>query len=263
MTDGLHLAQLHRRHPLIGSLRHQTRSTHQLGPGIGMGWPEFPVTALVSGSVTRHFEPGERNGVREPMTKLVLSAAVAFTLAICSQAMPALADGAIVGLMSEEDTRILEEFDTRREAAIATAMGVSDEVAAGVLRQVLAGNVLSFDGGHDPSGDWRCRYIKLGEDPWVTVYSWFSCRIFDDGAGWVIQKTGGSQRSMGRLYDLPQERLLYLGALHYANEAPIWFGDDSARNQMAVLTRLEDGRMRLEFPAPLFESEFDILEFAP
>lgn len=197
------------------------------------------------------------------MTKFVLSAAVSFTLAICSLAMPTLADGAIVGLMSEEDTRILEEFDAHREAAIATAMDVSDEVTTRVLRQVLASNVLSFDGGYDPTGDWRCRYIKLGGDPGLTVYGWFSCRIFDDGAGWVIQKTDGSQRSMGRLYDLPQERLLYLGAMHYAYEAPIWFGDDPARNQMAVLTRLDDGRMRLEFPAPLFESEFDILEFAP
>jgi hypothetical protein len=197
------------------------------------------------------------------MTKFVLSAAVSFTLAICSSAMPALADGAIVGLMSEEDTRILEEFEARREAAISAAMDVSDEVATGVLRQVLAGNVLSFDVGYDPSGDWRCRYIKLGGDPALNVYGWFSCRIFDDGAGWVIQKIDGSQRSMGRLYDLPQERLLYLGALHYAYEAPIWFGDDPARDQMALLTRLDDGRMRLEFPAPFFESDFDILELTP
>lgn len=46
-----------------------------------------------------------------------------------------------------------------------------------------------------------------------------------------------------------------------AHEAPVWFGAAPARNQMAVLTRLEDGRMRLEFPAPLVESRFDILEF--
>jgi hypothetical protein len=197
------------------------------------------------------------------MAKLVLSAVVSFSLAICSPAMPALADGAIVGLMSEEDTRILEEFDARRESAIASAMGFSDEAATAVLREVLAGSILSFGDGYDPSGDWRCRYIKLGGNPALNVYGWSSCRIFDDGAGWVIQKIEGSQRSMGRLYDLPQERLLYLGALHYAYEAPIWFGDDPARDHMAVLTRLDDGRLRLEFPAPVVESDFDILELAP
>lgn len=67
---------------------------------------------------------------------------------------------------------------------------------------------------------------------------------------------------MGRLYRLSADRLLYLGALHDTDEAPIWFGEDASRNQMAVLTRLDDGRLRLEFPAPLAGSEFDILEFA-
>lgn len=197
------------------------------------------------------------------MKKLMSSAAVAFTLAICGLAVPTFADGAIVGLMSEEDTRILEEFDARRKAAVTAAMDGSNAAAAGVLRQVLAGNVLPFGDGHDPSGDWRCRYLKLGGDPALTVYGWFSCRIFDDGAGWIVQQIDGSQRSMGRLYDLPQERLLYLGALHYAYEPPLWFGHDASRNQIALLTRLDDGRMRLEFPAPLVDSEFDILEFAP
>lgn len=197
------------------------------------------------------------------MRELVLSVTATLALALWASAGPALADGAIVGLMSQEDVWVLEEFDARREAAIASAMDASDQTATAVLGQVLDGNVVGFDDGYDPSGDWRCRYIKLGGDPALTVYDWFSCRIFDDGAGWVIQKIDGSQRSMGRLYDLPQDMLLYLGALHYAHEAPMWFGDDPTRNQMALLTRLDDGRMRLEFPAPLVESDFDILELAP
>jgi hypothetical protein len=226
-------------------------------------WPEFPATALVSSAVKRHFALEEREGVRDYMRKLALTAAVSLTLAIFGPSTPALADGAIIGLMSEEDTRVLEAFDARREAAIATAMDGSNEGSTAVLRQVLAGEVLSFDDGYDPSGDWRCRYIKLGGEPALTVYGWFSCRIFDDGAGWVVQKADGSQRSMGRLYNIPREQLLYLGALYYAYEDPIWFGDDAARNQLALLSRLDDGRMRLEFPAPLVESDFDILELAP
>lgn len=178
-------------------------------------------------------------------------------------APPALGDGAIAGLMSEEDTRALEAFDVRRKAAIASAMASSDESSIGMLRQVLAGDILSFDDSYDPSGNWRCRYIKLGGDPALTVYGWFSCRIFDDGAGWVVQKVDASQRSMGRLYNIPREQLLYLGAMHYAYEDPIWFGDDPTRNQLALLSRLDDGRMRLEFPAPLVESDFDILELPP
>lgn len=180
-----------------------------------------------------------------------------------SMAQPAWSDGAIVRLMSETDTRILDEFEARRAAALARVHQAVDSAATAALDQLVSAQTLPFDDGYDPSGDWRCRYLKLGDDPALVVYDWFSCRIFDDGAGWVIWKTTGSQRSMGRLYRLTAERLLYLGALHYAGEPPLWFGQDPARNQLAVLTRLHDGRLRLEFPAPALESDFDILEFAP
>jgi hypothetical protein len=193
----------------------------------------------------------------------ISAAAASVMLALAGLAAPAHADGAIVGLMSEQDSQVLAEFDTRRATAIATATAFSDEAAVATLTQVLSGEVQSFDGEYDPSGDWRCRFLKLGGDPSLTVYGWFACRIFDDGAGWVLQKTTGSQRSKGRLYRLTDERLLYLGALHYGYEDPISFGDDPSRNHIAVLTRLDDGRMRLEFPAPLADSKFDILELAP
>lgn len=163
-------------------------------------------------------------------------------------------------LMSKEDARGLEAFDARREATIAAAMDGSEEGSTAVLRQVLAGEVLSFDEGYDPSDDWRCRYFKLGGEPALTVYGWFSCRVFDDGAGWVVQNVDGSQRSVGRLYNIPREQLLYLGAMYYPYEDPIWFGDDAARNQLALLSRLDDGRIRLEFPASLVELDFDIFE---
>jgi len=194
--------------------------------------------------------------------KLVSCSAFALLMSIVVMAAPALADGTIVGLLSDEDNRILAEFDTRRAAAITETTAGTDPVAAATLEQVLAGQVLPFDDGYDPSGDWRCRFIRLGGDPVLTVHEWFSCRIFDDGAGWVIRKTGGTERTMGRLYRLSEDRLLYLGALHHADETPIWFGEDPALDQMAVLTRLDDDRLRLEFPAPLGESGFDILEFA-
>lgn len=138
--------------------------------------------------------------------------AVALSLGLTVMAVPAFADGAIVGLMSETDSRVLAEFDGRWEAAIAATTDGVDAARVATLRQVLAGQVLSFDDGYDPTGAWRCRFLKLGGDPALTVYGWFSCRIEDDGAGWVIRKTDGSQRSMGRLYRLTEDRLRYLGA---------------------------------------------------
>ena len=195
------------------------------------------------------------------MGKRLAFQAIALLLSLVAIITPAFADGVIVGLMSETDSRVLAEFDGRREAAIAAATDGGEAAAVATLRQVLAGQVMSFDDGYDPTGAWRCRFLKLGGDPALTVYGWFSCRIADDGAGWVIRKTEGSQRSMGRLYRLTADRLLYLGALYYGHEAPRRFGEDPTRNQIAVLTRLDDGRLRLEFPAPLVESRFDVLEF--
>jgi hypothetical protein len=197
------------------------------------------------------------------MRKLFPAAAVVASLMVWTMGAPASADGAIVTLLSGDDAQVLDAFETRRAAAIVRASEVSDTAALATLTQVLSGQAVPFDDGYDPSGAWRCRFLKLGGDLALTVYGWFSCRIFDDGAGWVIHKTTGSQRSMGRLYRLSDDQLLYLGAQYFAFEAPIWFGDDPSRNQMAVLTRLDDGRLRLEFPAPLAESDFDILELSP
>jgi hypothetical protein len=104
---------------------------------------------------------------------------VALSLALLTVAPAAFADGAIVGLMSDEDRAVLAEFDQRRAAAISATD--PEAVADTTLAQVLAGQPLSFDDGYDPSGDWRCRYLKLGGDLDVKVYDWFSCRIFVTG----------------------------------------------------------------------------------
>ena len=81
------------------------------------------------------------------------------------------------------------------------------------------------------------------------------CDQFVIGNSRVAATATGLQRR------LRGDRLLCPGALHYAHEAPIQFGEDPTRDQMAVLTRLDDGRLRLEFPAPLVESRFYVLEF--
>ena len=179
-----------------------------------------------------------------------------------SFAAPALADGQVVELLSDADDAVIASFDTRRAAALAAVAANPDSTAKAALAAALSGDVLPFDEGYDPTGDWRCRILKLGRGEALTVYGWFTCRIFDDGAGWVLQKTTGSQRTMGRFYQLDEDRLLYLGALHYGYEDPLWWGDDPERDHLAVATRLDAGRIRLEFPAPLAESDFDILELA-
>ncbi len=174
-----------------------------------------------------------------------------------------LADGAIVSLLTPQDNIILNEFDARRSAAIEAAIQSADQKKINILNKVLTGTLRSFDEGYDPTGTWKCRYLKLGPEEQLVIYDWYNCKIFDDGASWVLKKTSGSQLFMGRLYRLTHERLLYLGSLHYAYEKPIAFGTNTQRKQMAMLMGLTDGRLRLEFPAPLLESTFDIVELVP
>jgi len=173
------------------------------------------------------------------------------------------ADGAIVRLLTAKDQLVLDEFAARRSSAIESARTIADEKKLSILNATLAGTLRSFDDGYDPIGKWKCRYLKLGLTEEVVIYNWYSCKIFDDGAGWILKKESGSQRFVGRLYRLTHEQLLFLGSLHYAYEDPIAFGADIKRKQVAILTSLTDGRLRLEFPAPLSESTFDIVELAP
>lgn len=91
----------------------------------------------------------------------------------------------------------------------------------------------------------------------------FMSSIHEVGAGWVLRKTTGSQRSMVRLYRLTWDRLSCPGALYDAYEDAVRFGDDPARNQIAVPLRPGGGRLRLEFPVPLAKSDFDMQELAP
>ena len=94
----------------------------------------------------------------------------------------------------------------------------------------------------------------------LTIYDWFDCRISDDGSGWYLVKTSGSQRTSGRFYDDGDARLVYLGTLHYSREKLIDYGKDPERDQVAYVFRTGPQEFRMEFPAPKFESKLDILE---
>lgn len=117
-------------------------------------------------------------------------------LALCL-AGPAVADGAIVRILTAQDRERLARLDATRTAAPADARsrGAPGDVA--VLDRVVSGRPLSVR-RTDLAGEWRCRTLKLGKAAGLVVYGWFRCRIVDDGAGWRLDKLTGSQRVSGR-----------------------------------------------------------------
>ncbi len=125
-------------------------------------------------------------------------------------------------------------------------------------------------------GDWRCRTLKLGGNfGGLTIYGWFKCRISIAEGGLYFEKLSGSQRTSGYLRPvypsngegLP-ERYIYLGAAHYGGDPKSKYGGPANRlrrvgenkDDPGILEALGRNWMRIGFPLPVFESEYDFLE---
>lgn len=174
---------------------------------------------------------------------------------------PAVADGDLAARMTARDKAKLADYEATRAKALAEARASGSAADVATLDSIMSPAPISVHGGVDLSGLWRCRTIKLGKtDPRLIVYGWFNCRISEDGAGPWLDKTTGSQRTKGLLYDASDTRMIYLGALYYSDEKPRLYGADPQRDQAAYVYLLSKDRMRLEFPAPEYESLMDVLE---
>jgi hypothetical protein len=183
------------------------------------------------------------------------------TLAVLQTMMaaPAVADGGVQKLMTAADkTRLGKYAETRKSALEEARAGDAVEFAAldALLRKPLL-STPDFDLG----GEWRCRTIKMGGISPLVVYDWFKCRVSDDGAGWMLEKTSGSQRTTGRFYDDSQQRMIYLGSFYVAQDQPSSYASGPDRDQVGYAFRTGEAEWRIEFPEPYYESKFDILEF--
>lgn len=118
------------------------------------------------------------------------------------------------------------------------------------------------------AGKWRCRTIKLGGLTPDVVYSWFNCRISHRDGGLFFEKVTGSQRVAGVLYPREEGGYVLLGALSVGNEpAHRYSGNHESAGAEAtpddavgVLTAIGGNRARIEFPYPVQESTFDVIE---
>ena len=197
-----------------------------------------------------------RHWVWQPMA---MRQALTVLLFLLSAVSAAQADGELDRLLSATDRSRLAQFDTSLEGALAEARAGGATADRTVLETVLSGKPLPLAEGYDATGLWRCRTIKLGGSLPLTVYGWFKCRIRDDGDGGWLEKLTGSQRTRGRLYTVSATRLAFVGASHVAAEPPRNYGEDPQQDQVAYVERRGANRILLLFPAPHYESRFDIL----
>jgi hypothetical protein len=169
------------------------------------------------------------------------------------------ADGGLDKRLTSFDKDRLARFDSILAEALAEASAGGTTEDLELLNAALAGAPLPLAEDFDPTGDWKCRTIKAGGGLPLVVYGWFKCRITDDGAGWMLEKLTGSQRTRGRFYTLSATRLAYVGAGHVAGDKARNYGDDPKENQVAIAERRGDDRIVLLFPAPQYESKLDVL----
>jgi hypothetical protein len=154
--------------------------------------------------------------------------------------------------LEESKSRGLSEAQSGPDAELIHA--VLDAAPESVSQGALAGN-------------WRCRTIKLGGMTPDVVYSWFHCRVSERGGGLWFEKVSGSQRLSGALY--PDERgYVLLGAFSVKGEPAHRYSGNSASagaqatpdDAIGLLEATGRSSARIEFPSPLQESAFDVIE---
>jgi hypothetical protein len=184
---------------------------------------------------------------------------VALALSALAATLPsAQADGVVQKLITKADSQRLARYDATRKKALAEAhAGAGADIAT---LDALAGKPAQSFAGMDLVGQWRCRTIKAGGLADLVVYGWFKCRVTDDGSGWQLEKTSGSQRTKGRFYDDGDKRLIYLGSLFIAGDAPKPYASGPETDQVGYAFRTGPKSWRIEFPEPYYESTLDILE---
>jgi hypothetical protein len=185
-------------------------------------------------------------------------ATIALAAVATLAASAAFADGEVQKLMTMADKARLESYGETRKAALQEAKG-GNPAEVRHLEDILARKIVSFS-DQDLTGNWQCRTIKAGGLGALVIYDWFKCKVSDDGSGWMLRKTSGSQRTTGRLYDDGEKRAIYLGSLHYNDDPVKPYGSDPEMDQIGYAFRTGPDGWRIEFPKPVHESVLDIIE---
>jgi hypothetical protein len=182
------------------------------------------------------------------------------TILLICIAHSAFADGTINKIITAADKARLEAHETTKAQALSEARQGGEPADIAQLNDIFAVSTLGFGENFDMTGNWQCRTTKLGKTTPLVIYSWFKCRVTDDGYGWMLEKISGSQRTKGRFFTDSDTRLIYLGSGYIAGEKPKKYGSGADTDEVGYAYRMSKDSFRIEFPAPALESVLDVLE---
>ncbi len=160
----------------------------------------------------------------------------------------------------------LARLDSSREKGLAALAHGPVSGDAGTIRGVTEARGGSTGVGGGLAGAWRCRTMKLGGIVSVQ-YGWFACRIENRGGTLTFRKLNGSQRLTGTLYPEGAGYVL-LGAWTvnndppqpYSGNAPGAGAQSTPGDAVGYLSAIGPGHLKIEFPEPVQESDFDVME---
>lgn len=204
---------------------------------------------------------GHRN--REPPTLSPPRAVrvATLTLAVLLGAAPAAATTYRTGehRLTERDLARLETFERLRSAALAGARAGGEAADLEALEAVL-GPARGVPGDLELVGRYRCRSMQMDEGLPLVVYGWFKCAIDNQYAGPHLVKTTGSQMFDGHLGTTDEDWRVFWGTASVSGDEPVAYGRDPERDRVGRFIRIGDGHYRLEFPAPIGGTRFEIVE---
>ena len=179
-------------------------------------------------------------------------------------AVPALAGWE--GDISSFDRQRLSQIDTAREKALSEAEEGSAADRA-VVRGALNGPRTDIT-REQLRGNWHCRVTKVGGMTPIKVYTWVPCKVRETRHGLYFEKLGGWWRVSGYLDRYDGKGWVLLGAIGYKNEpqegysggAPGAGAQATSNDAIGLVTGAGHGKVRIEFPYPVVESHFDVIE---
>jgi hypothetical protein len=204
------------------------------------------------------------------MTRLWFLAPLTLAACMPQETGPAAAvpaDSNWRAIATKFDRERMRKWRTAWVKAVAEAR--SGGYAADVGREgVLLEPDAALKGATPPSGDYRCRVVKVGGQGEglldYVAYPFFDCRISAGAGAMAFVKLSGSQRPVGRLFADSDRRLIFLGSLQLGDEqGTLRYGHDRDRDMIGLLERIGERRWRLAFPYPAFESTLDVIELLP
>lgn len=184
---------------------------------------------------------------------------------------PAAADrpaeaGTWRGTATEADRLRIRQWHNSWVTALADARakGYGEDIAReGDLLKPMAALPNAFL----PTGDYRCRTIKVGAQAGnlgYIAYGWFRCQVKAEQGISSLSKLSGSQRPVGLIFPDNLKRQVFLGTLELGDEKqPVDYGSDRMRDMAGLIERIGEERWRLVLPAPAYESLLDVIELRP